>query len=186
MENAIGIIESISIAGGIEAADAMVKMAAVKLFLARPICPGKFIVLIGGDVAAVKSSLKAGRDVIGHYLADSILISNVHEDVFPALEAAVIIDDAVGMLRALGVIETFSVASCILAADAAVKSGGVKLVEIRPAMGLGGKSYVTMLGDVSTVESAVDAGRQKAEPEGMLVKSVVIPSIAKDVLKALL
>jgi microcompartment protein CcmL/EutN len=53
-------------------------------------------------------------------------------------------------------------------------------------MGLGGKSYVTMLGDVSAVQSAIDAGRQKTEPEGMLVKSVVIPSVAKEVLKALL
>ena len=55
MERAIGLIETISIAGGIEAADAMVKKASVKLFLARPICPGKFIVLIGGDVEAVKA-----------------------------------------------------------------------------------------------------------------------------------
>lgn len=185
MEKAIGLVETISIAGGIEAADAMVKKAPVRLFLARPICPGKFIVLVGGDVEAVKSSLKVGRETAGHYLADSILISRVHGDVFSALEAAVVIDD-IGALRALGVIETFSVASCILAADAAVKAGGVKLVEIRPAMGLGGKSYVTMLGDVSAVESAVDAGRQKTEPEGMLVKSVVIPSAANEVLKALL
>lgn len=185
MERAIGLIETISIAGGIEAADAMVKKASVKLFLARPICPGKFIVLIGGDVEAVKSSLKVGREKAEHYLADSILISRVHEDVFLALEAAVVIENING-LRALGIIETFSVSSCILAADAAAKAGGVKLVEIRPAMGLGGKSYVTMLGDVSAVQSAIDAGRQKTEPEGMLVKSVVIPSVAKEVLKALL
>ena len=45
MERAIGLIETISIAGGIEAADAMVKKASVKLFLARPICR-KFIVLL--------------------------------------------------------------------------------------------------------------------------------------------
>ncbi|MDD4569094.1 MAG: BMC domain-containing protein [Tepidanaerobacteraceae bacterium] len=185
MERAIGLVETISIAAGIEAADAMVKIAQVRLFLARSICPGKFIVLVGGDVEAVKSSLNVGREIADHYLADSLLISHVHVDVFSAIEAAVVIDD-IGALRALGVIETFSVASCILAADAAVKAGGVKLVEIRPAMGLGGKSYVTMLGDVSTVEAAVEAGRQKAEPEGMLVKSVVIPSISKDVLKALL
>ena len=47
-----------------------------------------------------------------------------------------------------------------MAADAAVKTGGVKLVEIRPAIGLGGKSYATMLGNVSAVESAIKAGRK--------------------------
>lgn len=185
MERAIGFIESISIAAGIDAADAMVKKAPVTLFLARPICPGKYIVLIGGDVEAVQSSLSMGRKVVEQYLADSILISNVHREVFSAMEAATIIENFEG-LRALGVIETFSVASCILAADSAVKTGGAKLVEIRPAMGLGGKSYVTMLGDVSAVESAIQAGTRTAQLEGMLVKSIVIPSVSKDVLKALL
>lgn len=186
MEKAIGIIETISIAGGIKAADAMVKMAPVKLFLARSICPGKFLVLIGGDVAAVKGSLDAGKSTVEHYLADAILISSVHDDVFPALEAAVAIEESDESLRALGVIETFSVASCVIAADAAAKSGGVKLIEIRPAMALGGKAFVTMIGDVSAVDSAVNAGRQQVEPEGMLVNSIIIPSVAKDVLKALL
>jgi microcompartment protein CcmL/EutN len=144
MERAIGLIETISIAAGIQAADAM-KKAPVRLFLARPICPGKFIVLVGGDVEAVKNSLKEGRKQTEHYLADSILISRVHRDIFSALEASVVIEN-IEELRALGVIETFSVASCIMAADAAVKTGGVKLVEIRPAIGLGGKSYATMLG----------------------------------------
>lgn len=185
MERAIGLIETISIAAGIQAADAMKKVAPVRLFLARPICPGKFIVLVGGDVEAVKNSLKEGRKQTEHYLADSVLISRVHRDIFSALEASVVIEN-LEELRALGVIETFSVASCIMAADAAVKTGGVKLVEIRPAIGLGGKSYATMLGNVSAVESAIKAGRKKAEPEGMLVKSVVIPSINNDVLRALL
>jgi microcompartment protein CcmL/EutN len=185
MEKAIALIETISIAAGIEASDAMVKVAQVKLFLARPICPGKFIVLVGGDVEATKQALKVGRDIAEQHLADSLLISHIHPDVLLAMEASVVIED-LGLLRALGVIETFSVASCIVAADAAVKTGGVKLIEIRPAMGLGGKSYATMLGDVSAVESAVEAGRHKVEPEGMLVKSIVIPSVAKDVVKVLL
>ena len=43
-----------------------------------------------------------------------------------------------------------------------------------------------MLGNVCAVVSECEGGLQKAEPEGMLVKSVVIPSAAKDVLKALL
>lgn len=185
MEKAIGLVESISIAGGIQAADAMVKIAEVKLYFARPICPGKFLILVGGDVEATKRALQIGKETVAEHFADSLLISRIHGDVLLALEASVVIEE-LGVLRALGVIETFSVSSCIHAADAAVKAGGVKLVELRPAMGLGGKSFVTMLGDVSAVEAAVNAGRQKVQPEGMLVKSVVIPSIAQDVLKVLL
>lgn len=77
MGKAIGLIETISIAVGIEVADAMVKKAPVGLFLAKPICPGKFIVLIGGDVEAVNSSLKVGQRLAEYFLADSILIPRV-------------------------------------------------------------------------------------------------------------
>lgn len=185
MNRAIGLIETTSIACGIEAADSMVKIAPIKLYAARPICPGKYMVLVGGDVEAVNSSLRKGEEIAREYLADSILIPYIHADVFPAIEGITNIEDT-EEIWSLGVIETFTVASSIMAADAAAKAGGVKLLEIRPAVGLGGKSFVTMLGDVSAVESAVRAGELKVKDVGLLVKSVVIPSIARDVLLALI
>jgi microcompartment protein CcmL/EutN len=50
------------------------------------------------------------------------------------------------------------VASLIEGADAAVKAANVELIEIRLAMALGGKAFVTMTGNVAAVQSAVDAG----------------------------
>ena len=54
MITAIGLVEFQSIAKGIEGADAMVKAGRVELVLARPICPGKYIALVEGDVALLK------------------------------------------------------------------------------------------------------------------------------------
>ena len=45
-----------------------------------------------------------------------------------------------GELDALGVIETTTVASCIVAADIALKEASVDLLDLRVANGLGGKS----------------------------------------------
>ena len=61
MIRAIGLVEFVSIAKGIEAADAMLKAANIELLEAKPICPGKYIVLICGDVSAVENSVNAGR-----------------------------------------------------------------------------------------------------------------------------
>ena len=58
--SAIGLIELTSIAAGFNTADAMLKASAVALLLSRSICSGKYIVLIGGDVAAVRASVDAG------------------------------------------------------------------------------------------------------------------------------
>ena len=56
------MLETSSIARGIEATDAMMKRASVDLLLTTIVPRGKYLVLIGGDVADVEAALRAGRD----------------------------------------------------------------------------------------------------------------------------
>ncbi len=170
--NSIGLIELGSIASGYEACDAMLKAADVELILARSVCSGKFIVMVRGDVAAVQSAVTAGEQTAGFSKIDTFVIPNVHESVFPAISGVT----KVNALDALGIIESFSVASLVEAADAAVKSANVQLVELRLAMALGGKAFATMTGSVAAVRSAVDAGAAVIARKGLLVNKVVIPS----------
>jgi microcompartment protein CcmL/EutN len=102
---------------------------------------------------------------------DSFVIPNLHESVFPALSGAAKVEE----MDALGILESFSVAALIEGADAAVKAANVQLIEIRLAMALGGKAFVTLTGNVSAVESAIEAGAQVVGQKGMLVNKVVIP-----------
>ena len=99
------------------------------------------------------------------------MIPNLHDSVFTAIAGTTKVD----ALEALGILESFSVASLIEGADAAAKAANVELIEIRLAMALGGKAFVTMTGDVAAVQSAVDAGAQMVAQKGMLVNRVVIP-----------
>jgi microcompartment protein CcmL/EutN len=151
--------------------DAMLKAAAVDLMLARSICSGKYMVMVRGDVSAVEASVAAGVSA-GHFsVIDSFVIPNLHEAVFPAISGT----SKVETMDALGVVESFSVASLIEGADAAVKAANVELIEIRLAMALGGKAFVTLTGNVAAVQAAVDAGAQVVGQKGMLVNKVVIP-----------
>ena len=169
--NSFGLIELTSIAAGFEVCDAMLKAADVRLLLSRSICSGKYIVLVCGDVGAVNASVAAGSHTGRHSLIDSFVIPNVHESIAPAISGT----HKVEALEALGIIESFSVASLIEAADAAVKTAAVQLIEIRLAMALGGKAFVTLTGDVAAVQSAVDAGAAVVAQKGLLVNRVVIP-----------
>jgi microcompartment protein CcmL/EutN len=83
----------------------------------------------------------------------------------------------------LGIIETFSVASIIEAADAAVKAANVQLLQIHLAMAIGGKGYVTMTGEVAAVTAAVEAGADFIRNKGLLVNKVVIPQPRPEVLE---
>ena len=180
--SAIGLLEYSSIAKGIGSADEMLKAAAVELVISRTICSGKFINLVAGDVQAVKSAVAAGEDYGAETVIDSFIIPNVHPDVFPAMSGSTQIEK----LDALGIIESFSVASLIEGADAAAKSAQVRLIEIRLAMALGGKAFVTLTGPVGAVEAAVAAGAEVVSRAGMLVHTVVIPSPRPELLRDLL
>jgi microcompartment protein CcmL/EutN len=82
--------------------------------------------------------------------------------------------------------EFFSIAGAVLAADTAVKAGLVELIEVRLGIGIGGKAYVTLTGDVSSVEEAIAVGTRTAKESGMLVASCVIPSPSREVFGNLL
>ena len=86
-------------------------------------------------------------------------------------------------LQSIGVIETFSAASIIEVADAAIKSANVTLLRVHLAMALGGKGFVVMAGDVSSVQAAVAAGSKAAADDGMLVGKGVIPKPSPELFK---
>jgi len=182
MIRSIALIELNSIARGIGTADAMLKAAEVRLLFSKPICPGKFIILVAGEVGAVNAAQRAGTDYGGQYVVDHILIPNIHPDVINAINCNVTIDK----VNAIGIIEFFSIAASILAADAAAKSAQVKLIEVRLGMGIGGKSYLTLTGDVSSVKTAVEVGANAVAQTGMLLTSEVIASPRKEVFNNLL
>lgn len=169
---AIGLIELSSIARGMETADAMLKASQIELLEARPICPGKFMIMICGDVSSVQNAVDTGRATGAHTVVDDFVLPNVHPSVIAAISGA----SPVSEVTALGIIESFSVASLIVAADTAAKTGNVELIEIRTGMGIGGKSFVTLTGDVSSVKASIEAGVAMISEKGMLVEMAIIPS----------
>jgi len=180
--NSVGLIELSSIAAGFEVCDAMLKTADVDLILARTICSGKYMVLVRGDVAAVRSSVDAGTRAGDFSVIDTFVIPNLDESIFPAISGTTKIE----ALEALGIIESFSVASLLEGADAAVKAAHVKLIEIRLAMALGGKAFVSLTGSVADVRSAVEAGAALIAEKGLLVNKVVIPQPRHELLNEMI
>ncbi|MBU0927327.1 MAG: BMC domain-containing protein [Spirochaetes bacterium] len=176
MNLSIGIIETTSIARGYAVADAMVKTASVELVEATPICPGKFIVVVSGSVSSVSASVEAGAASAGDSLIDRMELASIHPDVPAALRG----NSTPPAIEALGILETFTASAGVLAADAAVKSANVSIIELRLSRGMGGKAYFTVTGSVSSVSAAIDAASASASASGQLVSKAVIPSPHSD------
>jgi microcompartment protein CcmL/EutN len=176
---AIGLLELSSIARGIEATDAMLKMAQVDLLMTLIVPRGKYLVMIGGRVADVEQSMRAGRETAGSTVLDEFLIQNVHPQLPAAIKGRVRVPE----LGAIGIIETREVASAIYAGDAAAKAAAVTLIEARNQPGA--KGLVVLSGDVGAVRAAVAAGVATIKKEGMLIAEVVIPRAHEALLKTL-
>ena len=170
---AIGLLEFSSIAVGILAGDAMVKRAPLLTVHAGTVHPGKYLVLVGGEVASVDEAMTAGRLTGAGAIVDELFLPAVHPDVVGAIVGA----RRAGPGEALGVVETASVASTLAAADAGVKGAAVTLLEVRLADGLGGKAFALFAGAVTDVEAAVEAGARSVGRDELLVGRVVIPSL---------
>ncbi|MCI8763334.1 MAG: BMC domain-containing protein [Lachnospiraceae bacterium] len=174
---AIGILESNSIAKGIEAMDMVLKAADTRLLYARTVCPGKYTILFYGDVAAVQAAADAGGLSLAHHLVDSIVIPRIHSQVIQAIG----LSTEASQGNAVGIMEFYSVAGAVYGADAAVKAAEVTLLDIRLGMGIGGKSFAVLTGDVAAVQEAVECGMAEGEKRGLAVESVVIPGPREEV-----
>lgn len=166
---AVGFLETTSLAKGVEATDAMVKMASVKLVKTSVVARGKLVIFISGALGEVESAMRAGREVLGKTLVDEVLIRNVHNQVVAALDKRVPVE----VLGAVGLIETKEAIAAVLAADAAAKAANVHLIEVKTVVG-GGKGYLSLCGEVGDVRTAIAAGITAIRKD-LLVSHVVIP-----------
>ena len=155
----IGFLELNSIAKGMEVADCVLKTAEVKLVFSR-----------------------AGCRLGGQFVVDHCVIPRVHPQVISAIHSATMLDN----MRAIGVMEFFSVTASVYAADAAAKAADVQPLDVRLGTGIGGKSFVVLTGEVAAVSEAVSCGISTPNAEGMVVSSVVIPGPHPELLDALM
>ena len=180
MRKAVGFVEIKSIPVGIQTADEMVKAGNVELLLSTPICPGKYVIIVGGHV--VKAAMSKAELVSGIYLIDTHILDNIREEVLPAIAGVT----PTQQIQAVGAIETISALTAIIAADTAVKASKVSIVDLRIARGLGGKGYLVITGEVSSVRSAVNACLAKLGISGEVTSTSIIPRPHPQIVESLL
>jgi microcompartment protein CcmL/EutN len=122
-------------------------------------------------VAEVEASMDAGRRACGADLVDELLLAQVHPAVAPAVARR---EGDQPLDAALAIVETTCVASAVLGADAAAKAAEVRLLEIAPGRGIGGKGFFTLTGSVGAAQAAVDAARARIDPRGTHVRTEIL------------
>ena len=170
MFKAIGVIELKSIPKGVEATDAALKSAGVEMVAAHPACPGKYEIILTGSISNVTASVEHVKGKFENYIIDSSVMGRIDEQVITALFGT----QKSEKKGSLGLIETFSAATTIKAADIAVKTARVDIFDLRVSRGMGGKGVVMLTGEIGDVTAAVEAGSAYAKTSGQLSSYSII------------
>lgn len=172
MYRTVGVIELKSIAQGIEACDAALKSAGVQLISAHPACPGKYEILLTGNIADVTAAIDHVKARFEGGVLDASLMGRIDEQVITALFGS----QSVERGGSLGILETFSASTAVKAADIGVKTAKVAIYDLRVSRGMGGKGIVLLTGDVADVTAAIEAGADYARQNGLYHSSSIIPA----------
>lgn len=176
MFHAIGVIELKNVPKGVEATDDALKSAGVTLVTAHPSCPGKYEIILTGSISDVTAATTHVLKKFDGYVIDSSIMGRIDQSVIKALFGT----EKSEKSGSLGILETFSAATCIKAADLAVKTAKVEIYDLRVSRGLGGKGVFLITGEVGDVTAAIEAGANYAMREGMLSASSVIAAPHKE------
>ena len=176
MYKAIGVIELKSIPKGIEAADAALKSSGVEMVSAHPSCPGKYEIVLTGSISDVTVAVEHIVNRFDGFVIDSSVMGRIDEQVIKALFGTLAPEQS----GSLGIIETFSAASAIKAADIAVKTAKIEIYDLRVSRGMGGKGVVMLTGDVGDVTAATEAGANYAKSVSTLSSYTVIAAPHKE------
>ena len=196
MPDALGLLEVKSWTASMAALDAAEKSGDVRILQVELNDLYGACIKITGDVADVRAAVDAGRAQAEEMHAECVVDvipapSRASERAYhsqsnefsPLIEQATVHvpqtrdtkESAVSEQApyAIGMIETQGLTAVIEAIDTAVKAANVEVIGKEK---LGG-GYVTVLikGDVSAVQAAVEAGRERVEGLGKLIAAHVIP-----------
>lgn len=189
MGEAVLLAEYSSVSYGVSVLDRMVKRSAVEVVYARPVCAGKYLIVVGGDVEDVGEAQAEAESLGSERRISSYLLTNAHRDILgyfrrsSAQEASE--RETIEVSPALGLFETTNAATGFHSLDAALKNGSVGLGKVWLGHFLAGKFCYVLAGQVGDVGAAIAAARN-ATPDKNHVDNRVIPSPDKATLRLLL
>jgi microcompartment protein CcmL/EutN len=155
----------------------------VALLRAGFVSPGKFLVLVEGDVAAVEEAFREGAGIAGERIVDKLFLPQPHAELGPAVRGEARAGGA-DTVESLGIVETATVAATIVAADAAAKAAAVRIIEMQLGRGIGGKAFFTVTGPLAEVEAAVEAATGAIDV-ALVAGTEIIPAPHEDLVAKL-
>lgn len=178
-ESNIAAVEFKSVSRGMMVTDEMLKAARVNLILATPLCPGKYLTIVEGDVPSVQRAAETA-DLIGErHVFSSFVITALNTEIIEALGGKRSED----LGESMGILESFQMSNLLSAADISLDSAEVKISQFRLGRGCGVNSFYIVTGKLAAVEEATRNASVFLGELGSLIAEKVIANPDRDLLR---
>ena len=171
MNNSIGVLELRSIGKGYELADKILKQSSVEMYVLRPICPGKFLIIVSGEAEDINEAMSKAMNEAKGFLVDKFVLHGVHEEILLGLKNRYPRKET----NAVGIFEASNVSAGIFSLNKALKEASISLKRMTLGMGIGGKFVAIFTGTVSDVEQGMKVAVSSIDKK-RIVHYTVIPS----------
>jgi len=172
MSEAIYVAEFRSISRGIGALDAMCKRTEFELLHAAPVCIGKYLICVGGDIADITEAQNAAETEDDELPFASCLLTGIHPAILDYYKKGQ--EKIDGVPAAMGVFETVSAAQGFSSLDKALKGAQAKLMRIWICNTLGGKLCWVLGGSTSDIQSAIRVAKETVPEKEQAGSRVII------------
>ena len=150
MDSSIGLFEFYSISDGLKMTDIILKSSNVQIHKNEIICPGKYTLLVKGELKAVSNAVTRAKSENMITMLKAELISDISNKVFEAINRNVVLEKA----DSVGVLETKNYVISLVLADLMIKSANITIQKIPDRLGIFGKGLIIYSGSTSEVSSA--------------------------------
>ncbi len=173
----LGVLEIEHIARGVLVADALCKRAEVGLLASHPISGGKHLIYLRGHEADMEEAMAAARETAAASLIDSLYLPLAHAQLWPGIPDSI---DGSGwtsdVILSAAIVETKTICASLAAMDAACKTAHITVRDLRLGVGIMGKAFFTMTGDLADIEAAADAARDVADDRLLALEVIAAPA----------
>ncbi|MBY2477992.1 BMC domain-containing protein [Clostridioides difficile] len=170
MNKSIGAIEFKSIAKGIEVSNEMVKKSSVDVLYLKSICPGKFLIIVGGETSYVNECINYGMELGERYIVDNFVINSISQEILNGFKNKY---QALDNIVSIGVVESSKVCAGIKMLDKTLKSGDLVLIKLQLSFAIGGKLVYIVSGDLSSLEYALKESENVVKEKEIIYKTVI-------------
>ena len=172
MSEAIYVVEFRSISRGIGALDNMCKRTRFELLYAAPVCIGKYLICVGGDIADITEAQNAAETDDDEMPFSSRLLTGIHPAILSYFKKGQTKTDE--MPAAMGVFETTSAAQGFFSLDKALKGAQAKLMRVWICNTIGGKLCWVLGGSTSDIQSAIRVAKDSVPENEQAGNRIII------------